>query len=69
VLRQMAHNFPRSVYDIPAAGSPEAERGHRAIVAALRDTDGDRAAAECETHLRVDGAAVVAELGRRGLLT
>lgn len=69
VLRQMAHNLPRSVYDIPPAGSPEAERGHRAIVAALRDADGERAATECEAHLRVDGAAVVAELARRGLLT
>jgi DNA-binding GntR family transcriptional regulator len=68
VLRQMAHNLPRSVYDIPSAGSPEAERGHRAIVAALRDADGDRAARECEAHLRVDGAAVIVELSRRGLL-
>lgn len=68
VLRQMAHNLPRSVYDIPHAGSPEAEQGHRAIVAALRAGDGDRVAAECEAHLRAEGALVVAELARRGLL-
>lgn len=69
VLRQMAHNLPRSVYDIPHAGSPESARGHLAIVAALRDRDGDRAAAECEAHLRAEGAVVVAELVNRGLLS
>ncbi|MET0450849.1 MAG: GntR family transcriptional regulator [Mycobacterium sp.] len=68
VLRQMAHNLPRSVYDIPPAGNPEAERGHRAIVAALRQCDRDVVAAECQAHLQIDGAAVIVELARRGLL-
>ncbi|WP_205315195.1 GntR family transcriptional regulator [Nonomuraea lactucae] len=67
VLRQMAHNLPRSVYDVPPAASPEAEAGHLEIVQALRAGDSTRVATACEAHLKSEGELVVAELERRGL--
>lgn len=67
VLRQMAHNLPRPIYDIPPAASLEAERGHREIVTALRERDAAAAAAACERHLLHDGTVVIAALKQRGL--
>lgn len=67
VLRQMSHNLPRSIYEVPSPSSPASDASHRRIVAALRNGDANGVAEECIRHLVAEGALVIEELQRRGL--
>jgi DNA-binding GntR family transcriptional regulator len=69
VLRQLSHNLPREVYSLPAAASPQANRQHASIIAALRA--GDAAAADLvnREHVRAEGDQVVAVLKANGILS
>ena len=69
VLRQLSHNLPREVYSLPAAASPQANRGHARIIAALRAGDADAADLANREHVGQEGDQVVAALKRSGVLT
>jgi DNA-binding GntR family transcriptional regulator len=69
VLRQMAHNLPREVYDLAPSASPQSNLEHRQLIEALRSGEGDTAARICEEHLSHEGRIVVVELQARGLLS
>jgi DNA-binding GntR family transcriptional regulator len=69
VLRQLSHNLPREVYDLPAAASPQANRGHARIIAALRAGDAAEADRANREHVEQEGDQVVAALKRKGILT
>ncbi|GAA4878993.1 GntR family transcriptional regulator [Actinomycetospora straminea] len=68
VLRQLSHNLPREVYSLPAAASPEANRGHARIIAALRAGDEAEADRANREHVQHEGDQVVAVLWRNGIL-
>lgn len=68
VLRQMARNLPREVYEAPPAASPEAVRGHQRILDALRDGDGDAADDASRRHVQAEGEYVIAKLKADGVL-
>lgn len=68
VLRHLSHNLPREVYSLPAAASPQANRGHARIIAALRAGDEAEADLANREHVRLEGDQVVAALKRRGVL-
>lgn len=68
VLRQLGRNLPRAVYETPSGTTEEACRGHAAIVAALRDGDGDGAERASIEHTITEGDYVVARLKRDGIL-
>ena len=69
VLRQLSRNLPREVYSLPAAASPQANRGHARIIAALRAGDADAADLANREHVQQEGDQVVAALKRSGVLT
>ena len=69
VLRQMAHNLPREVYDLAPSASPQSNLEHRRLIDALRSGDGEAAARTCEEHLSHEGRIVVIELRARGLIS
>jgi DNA-binding GntR family transcriptional regulator len=69
MLKYMAQNLPRSVFELPPPASPEALRGHAAIIAALRANDPDAVQAACREHMRLEGEFVVSVLERRGILS
>ncbi len=68
VLRHLSHNLPREVYSLPAAASPQANRGHARIIAALRAGDADEADLANREHVQEEGDQVVAALKRSGVL-
>lgn len=68
VLRHLSHNLPREVYSLPAAASPQANRGHARIIAALRAGDADEADLANRVHVQEEGDQVVAALKRSGVL-
>ena len=68
VLRHLSHNLPREVYSLPAAASPQANRGHARIIAALRAGDADEADLANRDHVQQEGDQVVASLKRSGVL-
>ncbi|MGB3481078.1 MAG: GntR family transcriptional regulator [Mycobacterium sp.] len=68
VLRQMARNLPREVYEAPPAASPEAVRGHQRILDALRAGDGDAADEASRRHVQAEGEYVIAKLKADGVL-
>lgn len=68
ILRQLARNLPRSVYEAPPAASPEANRGHQRILDALIAGDGDAADAASRAHVQTEGEYVIAKLQRDGIL-
>jgi DNA-binding GntR family transcriptional regulator len=68
ILRHLSHNLPREVYSLPAAASPQANRGHARIIAALRAGDAVEADLANREHVRQEGDQVVAALKRDGIL-
>ena len=68
VLRHLSHNLPREVYSLPEAASPQANRGHARIIAALRAGDADEADLANRDHVQQEGDQVVASLKRSGVL-
>ena len=68
ILRQLSHNLPREVYSLPAAASPQANRGHARIIAALRAGDADQADLTNREHVQQEGDQVVGKLKRSGVL-
>lgn len=68
VLRQMARNLPREVYEAPPAAGPEAVRGHQRILDALRAGDGDAADEASRRHVQAEGEYVIAKLKADGVL-
>lgn len=68
VLRQLAKNLPREVYDAPPNTSTEARDGHNRILAAIEAQDAGEAAAACRDHLAWEGSFVVDRLRQLGVL-
>ncbi|WAM14757.1 GntR family transcriptional regulator [Rhodococcus sp. JS3073] len=68
VLRQLAKNLPRAVYEAPPGASPEANRGHQKILDALRSGDATAADAASREHVQFEGEYVIAKLKRDGIL-
>lgn len=68
ILRQLAKNLPRNVYEAPPAASPEANLGHQQILDALISGDGDAADAASRAHVQAEGEYVIAKLKRDGIL-
>ncbi|MBB5158957.1 GntR family transcriptional regulator [Saccharopolyspora phatthalungensis] len=68
VLRQLSHNLPREVYSLAAAASPEANRGHSRIIAALRAGNEAEADLASREHVQQESHQVVAALKRDGIL-
>jgi DNA-binding GntR family transcriptional regulator len=68
VLRQLARNLPRAVYEAPPAASPEANRGHARILAALANGEGSTAESASREHVQLEGEYVIAKLKRDGIL-
>lgn len=68
VLRHLSQNLPREVYSLPAAASPQANRGHARIIAALRAGDAAQADLVNREHVQQEGDQVVAALTRKGVL-
>jgi len=68
VLRHLSHNLPREVYSLPEAASPQANRGHARIIAALRAGNADEADLANRDHVQQEGDQVVAALKRSGVL-
>jgi DNA-binding GntR family transcriptional regulator len=68
VLRQLSHNLPRSVYEMPSGGGPVANKGHAKILAALRSGDTAAADAASREHVRLEGDRVVRTLRDLGVL-
>ena len=68
VLRQLSHNLPREVYELPPAASPEANKGHAKILAALSRGDAAAVDAANREHVELEGEHVVAVLRRDGVL-
>ncbi|MGE0220506.1 GntR family transcriptional regulator [Mycolicibacterium sp.] len=68
ILRQMARNLPREVYQAPPAASPEAIRGHQQILDALRAGDGEAGDAASRRHVQAEGEYVIAKLRADGVL-
>ncbi|MEU0465341.1 MULTISPECIES: GntR family transcriptional regulator [Amycolatopsis] len=68
VLRQLSRNLPRSVYEVPSGGGPEANKGHARILRALRDGDAAAADAASREHVRLEGDHVVRTLRDQGVL-
>jgi DNA-binding GntR family transcriptional regulator len=69
VLRHLSHALPREVYSLPDPASPEANRGHARIVAALRAGDAAAVDVANREHMRREGDQVVAALKRAGVLS
>jgi DNA-binding GntR family transcriptional regulator len=69
VLRHLSHALPREVYSIPDPASPEANRGHAEIVAALRAGDAEAVDLANREHMRREGDQVVAALKASGVLS
>jgi DNA-binding GntR family transcriptional regulator len=69
VLRQLAHNLPREVYELPPGASPQANKGHAKILAALRSGDPAAVDAANREHVQQEGEHVVAVLRRDGVLS
>jgi DNA-binding GntR family transcriptional regulator len=68
VLRQLARNLPRAVYEAPPGASPEANRGHARILEALTNGDGVAAESASREHVQLEGDYVIAKLKRDGIL-
>jgi DNA-binding GntR family transcriptional regulator len=68
VLRQLAHNLPREVYELPPGASPQANQGHAKILAALRAGDAAAADAASREHVGHEGEHVIAVLRRDDVL-
>jgi DNA-binding GntR family transcriptional regulator len=69
MLRHLSHNLPREVYSLPDPASPEANRGHARIVAALRAGDATAVDVANREHVQREGDQVVAALKRAGVLS
>ena len=68
ILRQLSRNLPRSVYEVPSGGGPEATKGHARILRALRDGDAAAADVASRDHVRLEGDHVVRTLRDQGVL-
>lgn len=68
VLRQLARNLPREVYEVPPPADAAAVRGHQRILDALRARDGDAADAASRQHMQTEGEYVIAKLKADGVL-
>jgi DNA-binding GntR family transcriptional regulator len=68
VLRQLAKNLPRAVYEAPPGASPEATRSHQKMLDALKRGDGAAAEAASREHVQFEGEYVIAKLKRDGIL-
>jgi DNA-binding GntR family transcriptional regulator len=69
LLRYMAQNLPRSVFELPPPASREAIAGHDAIIAALTAKDPAAVEVACREHMRLEGEFVVSVLKQRGILS
>lgn len=69
LLKYMAQNLPRSVFELPPPASPEAIAGHDAIIAALAAKDPTAVQEACRQHMKLEGDFVVSVLADRGILT
>ncbi len=68
VLRQLARNLPREVYEVPPAADAAAVQGHQRILDALRAGDGDAADAAARQHMIAEGEYVIGKLKTDGVL-
>lgn len=66
VLQLLAYSIPARFYEFTAGWSDEAAQHHRAILAALRQRDGETASREMEGHLRAGGDYAVRLLAESG---
>ncbi|NEW72949.1 GntR family transcriptional regulator [Streptomyces rapamycinicus] len=68
VLRQLARNLPREVYEVAPGADPEASRDHQELIEALEAADGARADTLSRQHMAREADYVIAKLKRDGIL-